>query len=279
MRRFRSPDKSAVIIAATPATDNIDGKPVVIYEDSNSCANSDDDDKRNGMTVQRSASGKKLYKSDKEKSLLTDRKFKNNRILKSSSKGKIADLEKRCGDSAKGRGSCSRKISAPPILDSTKLSVAAAVAAASAKKHVRSHSNLNLNALLRYKLSSRKLSTADFDRLRRKSLTGEAADKPKPTDIVIDVIGVDGGDDNSWEDSDKNRNSTDIDEEVFLSASEEPETISKKSPSLSARVAARFADKTTAKAKKAKQKKRKNSRGATLYSQNSFGNFLKFFFM
>lgn len=134
----------------------------------------------------------KEREKEKEKILLTDRKFKNNRIEKSSSKGKgLNDIDKR--ESIKGRRDA-RKISAPPILidnktgsKNTKIGSSSnnssavddgilSPAVAIVKKNSRAHSNLNLNAL--YKLVSsgnKKLSSEDFARIRRKSLSEAAA--------------------------------------------------------------------------------------------------------
>lgn len=97
-----------------------------------------------------------------EKQLLTDRKFKNNRIQKSSSKGKITDL------SDKNAAAAHRKISAPPM---------AAPKLPPKKNNVRSYSNLTLNSLLKYKnyIGSSKKSTEnandEFATIRRKSFS------------------------------------------------------------------------------------------------------------
>ena len=271
MRRFRSPVKNSLDLIGDASKS----------DDSNAAASDDTtvdndnensiDNNRNTNLVQRSPSGKKLHKIEKEKTLLTDRKFKNSRVLKSSSKGKISDLDKRSSDpgSTKRSGS-NRKISAPPCLDPNKL----ATVAAETKKHVRSHSNLNLNALLRYKLSSKKLSTADFDRLRRKSISDTSENKKlkKAKSTESECTDDDRNSANQYKDV---QSSFDLDEEdVFLRVPKDtPEVVvSKKSPSLSARVAARFSDGANSKAKKAKQKKRRNSRGAILSAQNSLGN-------
>lgn len=111
-------------------------------------------------------------KSEKEKVLLNDRKFKSNRIAKSSSKSKMADLIDKTQHNVKSAqlsSASARKISAPTTLD------AAANNNNSPKpKSVRTNANLNLNALLRYKSfisgNTKKLTHEDFDRLRRKSL-------------------------------------------------------------------------------------------------------------
>lgn len=261
MRRFRSPDKHPPI-----ADDQTDNAKV-----SHSPIRAPPDEQKSEKIVIRSPSGKKLYKSEKDKAtlLLTDRKFKNNRVLKSSSKGKITDID----SPLKSRNNTNRKISAPPVLDGGG-SKSTAPTATAVKKHVRSHSNLNLNALLRYKLSNKKLSTADFERIRRKSLTGDNAVQLMAPSVVTTVNESTVPSVNCLEElsEDGSSNTVLTDEDVFLSAAEEPEVVLQhKSPSLGARVAARFADSANAKAKKAKQKKRKNSRGNALYSQNSFG--------
>lgn len=234
MRRFKSPVKTETAPNDEIEEDSADKKVVQIDDDN--------------FIIQRSPSGRRLSKSDKDKLLLTDRKFKNNRVVKSSSKGKIADLEKR--DSLKGRGN--RKISAPPVLDAVEATVIVAP-----KKNARSHSNLNLNALLRYRLSNKKVGHAEIDRMRRKSLT--KIDKDKKADVA-DVDNTDKGV------VDVCVNGEDDEEEVFHSC-EEQETQKKTSPSLGARVAAHFNEQKTKKNKK----KRKTSR-ASLHSQSSFGN-------
>lgn len=241
MRRFKSPVKTEAA-SNDEVDDDSDDKKVVKVDDDN-------------FVIQRSPSGRRLSKSDKDKLLLTDRKFKNNRVVKSSSKGKITDLEKR--DSLKGRSN--RKISAPQ-LDTVEATATVIVAP---KKNVRSHSNLNLNALLRYRLSNKKLSHAEIDRMRRKSITKNLAKTEEESNTNV----VDG--DKSDVDSPVYGNGDDDEEEEVFHSCEEPELQKKTSPSLGARVAAHFNEQKTKKNKK----KRKNSR-ASLHSQNSFGNFL-----
>ncbi|KAJ6633144.1 hypothetical protein Bhyg_17196, partial [Pseudolycoriella hygida] len=232
MRRLKSPVKT---VLNDEIEEESDKKQVVEIDDDNL------------TIIQRSPSGRRINKSDKDKLLLTDRKFKNNRVVKSSSKGKITDLEKR--DSLKVR-----KISAP-ALDRVE---ATATVIVGSKKNVRSHSNLNLNALLRYRLSNKKLSHADIDRIRRKSLNGSS----NATKSQKEKHNVDTECDKS--DVDCYVNGNDDDEEVFHSC-EEPETLKKTSPSLGARVAAHFNEQKT----KRNKKKRKTSR-TSLRSQNSF---------
>lgn len=97
--------------------------------------------------------------------LLTDRKFKNNRIQKSSSKGKITDF----ADKTTAASVAHRKISAPP---------SAAPKLPPKKNNVRSYSNLTLNSLLKYKNyigSSKRVATEnandEFANIRRKSFS------------------------------------------------------------------------------------------------------------
>lgn len=108
-------------------------------------------------------------KTEKEKVLLNDRKFKSNRVTKSSSKSKMTDLMDKTQNNVKSAQLSSgspRKISAPMTLDASATNAKA--------KSARPNANLNLNALLRYKSfisgSTKKLTHEDFDRLRRKSL-------------------------------------------------------------------------------------------------------------
>lgn len=322
MRRFRSPDKTTTT-TSIPSVDQPDNagllqrptsapqlrKAAVISE-----ADIDDeneiDERRNAaapLSVQRSPSGKKLYKPEnKEKSLLTDRKFKNKRIVKSGSKSKLVDSV--AADAKVRTGGTLRKTSAPQVLHTDKMSMAAVEVVSAVpdiiKKHVRSHSNLNLNALLRYKLTNRKLSTADFERLRRKSVTSETAsgsgavfvDAKQSDQPLTTTLGQSTTDLTSA----RNSQTDDDDEEQFLSASEDCSStevvVQKKSPSLGARMAARFADSSANKAKKKKLKKlqkeseeaappaveivekrhRKSaSLGSELFKQNSFGTLLK----
>lgn len=132
----------------------------------------------------RSASGRRLslhaalnqraaidanLKTEKEKVLLNDRKFKSNRVTKSSSKSKMADLIDKTQNSMKStqlNSGSARKISVPTTHD--------VIATNPKPKSVRTNANLNLNALLRYKSfisgTTKKLTHEDFDRLRRKSL-------------------------------------------------------------------------------------------------------------
>lgn len=96
---------------------------------------------------------------EKDKVLRTEQKYKKSRITKSTSRTKIPDLkiEKVCAGGSNAN---------PQLIDNTTKSPV--------KSAKRRNTNLNLNALLRYKSfisgSTKKLTSEDFDRLRRKSL-------------------------------------------------------------------------------------------------------------
>lgn len=109
----------------------------------------------------------------KEKILLTDRKFRNNRIEKSSSKTKIADLEKR--ESVK-RSRSNRKIYQKPVLaDESKVHVKDKEQK-DAKRPSRNHTTLNLQALVKFVISNRKcLNSDEFNLIRRKSISDAAS--------------------------------------------------------------------------------------------------------
>lgn len=189
-----------------------------------------------------STSSKDSKDKDKEKILLTDRKFKNNRITKSSSKSKITDLEKQKSP---------RKISAPPILDTKQNLIVPP------KKNVRSHSNLNLNALLNYKnyitSSNKRLSSEDFERLRRKSLS-ESSNLNKAHSLDVE---------SNLEKNVMNGNGGNTSEnEVFDEPPPLPPPVKKPSSnSLTSRVAAKISEaSSSAKAKKAQKKKNRKGR-------------------
>lgn len=228
-----------------------------------------------------------LNDKDKEKILLTDRKFKNNRITKSSSKGKISDLEKR--DSLKA--ATSRKTSAPPVLQGKPpisngasmglIDVAASLITTKPKSHFRSHSNLNLNALLKYKLlnsNNKKLTndTGDIIKVRRKSLSEtlqkQSSDEIFPSDsnrFSLDDAAVRNRGSGGGGDDEEQYHSCSEDtppppstiEAVFV----EPAvvlTVKKPQISLTSRVAAKFSDSKSKKS--AKLKKRKGGRRTSI---------------
>lgn len=143
--------------------------------------------------VLRSQSGRRLSllcsdddesAKDKNKMLRVDQKYKKNRVTKSSSRTKIGPeikIEKQ--NSSKNllnnaASSMQRKVSSTPILEP--------VTSPAKVKTARRNTTLNLNALLRYKSfisgSTKKLTSDDFDRLRRKSLgdTGKIRRKSNP---------------------------------------------------------------------------------------------------
>lgn len=110
----------------------------------------------------------------KDQVILTDPKYKANRVEKSSSRSRVVPLT-------------SRKISAPPVMEGPNgtskgggaPSGGASGAAAAPKKSARSHSHLNLNSLLKYKSllyagsgsADKKLTSEDFDKMRKKSMS------------------------------------------------------------------------------------------------------------
>lgn len=139
--------------------------------------------RRDSGDVLRSQSGRRLSlisdndddvtgTKEKNKVLRTDQKYKKNRVTKSSSRTKMPDLkiEKQSSgkmlnsnNSSGSTGAGQRKLSTP-LIDPT----------SPVKAKARRNTSLNLNALLRYKSfisgSTKKLTSDDFDRLRRKSL-------------------------------------------------------------------------------------------------------------
>lgn len=242
--------------------------------------------------VQRSSSGRRLSKTFDKSTSLVEPRFKGKRPMKSSSKGKLAELDK-------NRFASGRKSSAPPDLDTAHIAKSTATAevtnaASSARKHVRSHSNLNFNALLRYKLTNRMLSTVDFDSMRRKSLTGDSflgalvrskelaalstAAKEAEAAKTVKAAGADRLSTPSRADVEANVSvdcNADGQKSLVVSWNVAAADANKKSPSLGARVAAHFADgSVSARQKLSKLSKsgRKTSRTAGVYTQNSFGN-------
>lgn len=108
---------------------------------------------------------------EKSKTLRVDQKYKKNRITKSSSRNKVHELKSEKQIPCKNviNNNSQRKMSIP-LLDVPPVTVAVAVK----KTPNRRNGTLNLNALLRYKSfisgSTKKLTSDDFDRMRRKSL-------------------------------------------------------------------------------------------------------------
>lgn len=116
-----------------------------------------------------------LPPAGKEKILLTDRKFRNNRIEKSSSKTKIGDLEKK--ESIK-RSRSSRRVYQPPtvLVDDNKGSKKCLRESKESKKAPRSQGNLNFQALVKFVVNNKKfLSSDDFKLIRRRSISEAAS--------------------------------------------------------------------------------------------------------
>lgn len=199
--------------------------------------------------------------------LLTDPKFKNNRIEKSSSRGKMYAI------------ATNRKISAPPAMETvhpgSNNAAAAGAASPVAKKGakgVRSHSNLNLKSLSRYRalinasFHEKKLSAEDFDHMRQESLS-EVAKVEKPTagkvDTSVKLIGhkvLDEGDEKS----------SDILDGEQMPPPPPPPVI-KGRLSLTDKVAAKLTE-TAAKRKRSKSKSTKKRKGSRRSSINTSSN-------
>ncbi|XP_037947686.1 uncharacterized protein LOC119679413 [Teleopsis dalmanni] len=104
----------------------------------------------------------------KEKILLTDPKYKHNRIEKSASKTKIAEIEKR--ESIK-RSRSARKVTAASLLAEEKNNKKD-----KKEKSIRAHANLNLQALVKFVVNNKKfLNGDDFTLMRRKSISEAAS--------------------------------------------------------------------------------------------------------
>lgn len=203
MRRFRSSDATSPTIATSAAAVSplaSPRSPIDFCHDSSFAAqqpaanaadfihrddvatpavatNEADDDRVDAglLAVMRSPSGRKLArqldaggKDGKVTAVSAEKKFKS----KQRTKSKLVELDKNRHQLVAGNG---RKSSAPPDLDTTQIAKQQQQSAAAAghSKHVRSHSNLNFNALLRYKLTNRVLASVDFESMRRKSVSGE----------------------------------------------------------------------------------------------------------
>uniref|UniRef100_A0A1B0D8S9 Uncharacterized protein n=1 Tax=Phlebotomus papatasi TaxID=29031 RepID=A0A1B0D8S9_PHLPP len=201
---------------------------------------------------------------NKEKILLTDPKYKNNRITKSSSKGKIsAEIDSGKGKTLHVVVTGGRKISAPPVLDPSKATASTANVHPVKKSNTRAHSNLNLNALLRYTLANanKRLSSEEFERIRRKSLSdstaGGVASSNKSSDDVTnasieDTLCAD-ADDVCMSQCDGSKSGMDGQEVNVTLKGVSPKN------SLTSRVAAKLSE-STSRGKKNKGKKRKGTR-------------------
>lgn len=199
------------------------------------------------LTVIRSPSGRKLAKiADK----IDKTPFKTPRTGTTAT---LAELDA-------NRLAKSRKISAPPNLSTTQIVKSAS------RKHIRSHSNLNFNTLLRHKLTNRVLASVDFDSVRRMSVSGEnflaglvrSKESPAKDEATASETSSSGDDDVGPDDDN----------------GDGAPAKHKKSTSFGARVAAHFAEGALNRHKLAKLKKqRKKSRTNGLYTQNTFGNY------
>lgn len=128
-------------------------------------------------------------KEIKDQVILTDPKYKSNRIEKSSSRSRVVPLS-------------TRKISAPPVMESKAGSLGSpsgsspvtgsGTSVVAPKKNARSHSHLNLNSLLKYKSllyagGDKKLTTEDFDKMRKKSMS-EVAKAAQPNSDATNSV-------------------------------------------------------------------------------------------
>lgn len=144
------------------------------------CAKTEDGD--NVKKCANIGEGEEWEEEIKDQVILTDPKYKSNRIERSSSRTKVVN---------------SRKISAPPVMEGQKATLTSAASGSAAaaggpKKNVRSHSHLNLNSLLKYKSllyasAEKKLTTEDFDKMRKKSLS-EVAKAAQPNSDTANSV-------------------------------------------------------------------------------------------
>lgn len=148
-------------------------------------------DDTNGLPRSRSGRRPSVLSDDddgakeKNKALRSDSKYKKNRVTKSASRSRVPDLKvdnKNCSKPANCVNG-QRKLSTTPIIDPI-----SPVKAKQAKQTQR-NTTLNFNALLRYKSfiygergSTKKLTSDDFERIRRKSLadSGKTRRKSNP---------------------------------------------------------------------------------------------------
>lgn len=142
-------------------------------------------DDANGLPRSRSGRRPSVLSDDddgakeKNKALRSDSKYKKNRITKSASRSRVPDLKVENKNSNKTANCVNgqRKLSTTPINDP--------ISPVKAKQAQR-NSTLNFNALLRYKSfisgSTKKLTSDDFERIRRKSLadSGKTRRKSNP---------------------------------------------------------------------------------------------------
>lgn len=190
MRRFRSSDATSPTVPTSPLASPTTTTPIDLCNRSFPAADAADFIHRDDadadcvdaglLAVMRSPSGRKLARQldagtgkDGKICSSAEKKFKS----KQRTKSKLVELDKNnrhlIASTTVGNGG-QRKSSAPPDLDTTQIAKQQQQqSATNASKHVRSHSNLNFNALLRYKLTNRVLASVDFESMRRKSVSGE----------------------------------------------------------------------------------------------------------
>ena len=154
----------------------------------------------NGVAVEDEVEEELLEEKEiKDQVILTDPKYKSNRIEKSSSRTRVIPLT-------------SRKISAPPVMEhhhhqhkaaggstsasSTGSGMSSTVGGAvvntvTPKKSTRSHSHLNLNSLYKSLLyaggADKKLTSEDFDKMRKKSMS-EVAKAAQPNSDAANSV-------------------------------------------------------------------------------------------
>lgn len=149
------------------------------YDDDLDTDSTDTDDESSDVDADNLAP--KRDNAKEKKILLTDPKYKHNRIEKSSSKTKMSDLEKReslkrsrsarklVAAAAAAKSSAEEAISSP-LKNKDKRAEKEAT-----KKHSRGHNNLNLHALVKFVMSNKKfLNSEEFTLTRRKSISETA---------------------------------------------------------------------------------------------------------
>uniref|UniRef100_A0A1A9WDT8 Uncharacterized protein n=1 Tax=Glossina brevipalpis TaxID=37001 RepID=A0A1A9WDT8_9MUSC len=149
-------------------------------DDVNSDTSENDDKKETNNSDRKPDSDRNTSHNAKEKILLIDPKYRNNRIEKSSSKTKI-DMDKR--ENVK-RSRSNRKISTITVdpyeeiksLRNITTTTTSKDAKTKAKKSSRTGSNINLQTLVKFVLSNRKfLNTDDFALIRQRSISEAAS--------------------------------------------------------------------------------------------------------
>lgn len=181
--------KQRSVTAATAACKYSDDED---YDDDLDTDSTDTNDESSDVDANTDNLSPKRGNGKEKKILLTDPKYKHNRIEKSSSKTKMTDLEKR--ESLK-RSRSARKLAAAERAAASAVAKAGASAMPSAeeaaisppknkdkraekeasKKYSRGHNNLNLHALVKFVMSNKKfLNSEEFTLTRRKSISETA---------------------------------------------------------------------------------------------------------